>query len=93
MSTHCEQCREVWDGEGVCRECYDKYHANPSRISIIMSEEEEAELSEEEEPKLNIWDEIEYDLWMIQSGAEMALRKLRIMRKEVSNEKNPENEP
>ena len=50
-------------------------------------------MSEEEEPKLNIWDEIEYDLWMIQSGAEMALRKLKIMRKEVSNEKNPKNEP
>jgi len=33
MSAHCEQCKrgnkwlnKVWDGEGCCRECYDKYH-------------------------------------------------------------------
>ena len=26
MSAYCEQCKKVWDGEGCCRECYDKYH-------------------------------------------------------------------
>jgi len=49
-------------------------------------------VSENEEPVMTVWDEIEYELWMIQSDAEMALRKLNKLRMEVRNGEDTEKE-
>ena len=59
-----------------------------------MDEKDEPELRNEHTipPNMNTWDEIEYELWMLQSDAEMIIRKLNQLRKLASEGEDTENE-